>query len=258
MLIDTHTHLNLKDFNEDLENVLQRSFQNNIKNFIVPGLDEETNKKTINLSIDKPYIKAAVGIHPCYYLNQNPFDIEKYLNLPQVVAVGEIGLDLYHEKKSLLIQKRNLKIQIELAIKYQLPIILHARESFQEIYEILLSYRQKGNKVRGVFHCLVSNLQEAKKALDLNFYIGIGGIVTYEKAYEAHKIAKEIPLNKILLETDSPFLTPFPLNKNQRNEPSFLKIIAEKIAFLKNISFQEVSFQTTLNANELFFKKKKL
>ncbi|WBL31542.1 TatD family hydrolase [Candidatus Phytoplasma sacchari] len=251
MLIDTHTHLNLKDFELDLENVLELASNKGIKSFIVPGLDEETNKKTIELSKKYSSIKSAVGIHPCYYFNQNPYDIEKYLKLPQVVAIGEIGLDLYHEKKSLSIQKNNLKIQIELAIKYDLPIILHARNSFEEIYSILLPYK---NRIRGVFHCLVSNFLEAQKALELNFYIGIGGIVTYEKAYEAHKIARNIPLDKILLETDSPFLTPYPLEKSKRNEPSFLIYIAEKIAFLKNTDFKKVAIQTTKNALNLFCK----
>jgi TatD DNase family protein len=250
MLIDTHTHLNLPNFEKDLNKVLERSFLNNINYFIVPGLDYQTNKKAVEMAQKNNFIKAAVGIHPCYWMNQDPYSIEKYLQLPQVVAIGEIGLDLYHDNRYLDIQKKNLKIQINLAIKYNLPIILHSRESFKEIYPILKKYK---NKIRGVFHCFLSNLSEVKKALNLNFYIGIGGIVTYEKAYEAHKIATEIPLERIILETDSPFLTPFPINKKKRNEPSFLKIIAEKIAFLRNQKYNEISEQTTKNAKKLFF-----
>ncbi|WCA22595.1 TatD family hydrolase [Candidatus Phytoplasma oryzae] len=249
MLVDTHTHLNLKKFQKDLYHVLQRSFVKGVTNFIVPGLDEETNKLSILLSQKKHFIKAAVGIHPCYYFNQNPYSIEKYLKLPQVVAVGEIGLDLYHEKDSLTIQKKNLKIQLELAIKYNLPVILHARNSFEEIYQILLPYKEK---IKGVFHCLVTDISNIEKVLELGFYVGIGGIVTYEKAYEVHKIAQLIPLDKILLETDSPFLTPFPLDKNQRNEPSFLVFIAKKIALLRNIDYRQVVKQTSINANNLF------
>ncbi|MDV3192575.1 MAG: TatD family hydrolase, partial [Sweet potato little leaf phytoplasma] len=130
-----------------------------------------------------------------------------------------------------------------------LPVILHAREAFEEVYKILLPYK---NKIKGVFHCLVNNLEEAQKAVDLGFYVGIGGIVTYNKALIAHEIAQKIPLEKILLETDSPFLTPFPLEKTQRNEPAYLKIIAEKIAFLRQISFSDVVQQTTQNAKNLF------
>ncbi|MFR0367843.1 TatD family hydrolase [Candidatus Phytoplasma palmae] len=250
MLIDTHAHLNLNIFEKELEEILKRSFQNNVKYFIVPGLNEETNKKAIILSRKYSCIKAAVGIHPCYWLNEDPLKIEKYLkNNNDIVAIGEIGLDLYHEANSLSIQKKNLKIQVELAIKYNLPIILHARESFDEIIKILLPYK---GRINGVFHCLTTRLEEVQKAIDLGFYVGLGGIVTYEKAVEAHKIVKYTPLDKILLETDAPFLTPFPIAKNTRNEPSFIKIIAERISFLKKISFEEVCFQTTENAKKLF------
>ncbi|WP_323847534.1 MAG: TatD family hydrolase [Phytoplasma sp.] len=249
MLIDTHTHLNFSNFNKDLNQVLQRAYDNDVKYFIVPGVDKETNEKAIDLAVKNSCIKVAVGIHPCYWLNEDPLSIEKYFNCPHVVAVGEIGLDLYHEKKFLPIQKQNLQIQIKLALKYNLPIVLHARESFDEIYQILLPYK---GEIKGVFHCLTNHLEEAKQALELGFYVGLGGIVTYEKAGEAHKIAKKIPLDKILLETDSPFLTPSPLDKNKRNEPRFVKIIAEKIAKLRNISFQEISEKTTNNAKKLF------
>ncbi|MBP3059430.1 YchF/TatD family DNA exonuclease [Texas Phoenix palm phytoplasma] len=250
MLIDTHAHLNLNIFENELEEIIKRAFQNNVKYFIVPGLNEETNQKAIILSRKYSCIKAALGIHPCYWLNEEPLKVEKYLkNNNEIVAIGEIGLDLYHENDSLPIQKKNLKIQIELALKYNLPIILHARESFNEIMEILLPYK---GRINGVFHCLTTRLEEVKKAIELGFYVGLGGIITYEKAIEAHKIVKYTPLDKILLETDSPFLTPFPIQKNKRNEPSFIKIIAERIAFLKKISFKKVCFQTTENAKKLF------
>ncbi|MDV3198393.1 MAG: TatD family hydrolase [Vigna little leaf phytoplasma] len=249
MLIDTHVHLNLDVFSQDFDNVIKRAFDNDIKYFIVPGLDYKTNEKSVELSIKNPFIKAAVGIHPCYWLNNDPFSIEKYLSLPQVVAIGEIGLDLYHDKTSLDIQKKNLQLQIKLALKYNLPIILHARDSFNEIYNILKLYK---NNIRGVFHCLTNDLEEAKKAIDLGFYVGIGGIVTYENAKEACKIAKEIPLDKIFLETDAPFLTPYPIAKNKRNEPAFVKIIAEKIANLRNIGLEEVKMQTSQNVQKLF------
>ncbi|QTX02653.1 Mg-dependent DNase [Candidatus Phytoplasma luffae] len=249
MLIDTHAHLNFHQFDKDLDEVIKRAFTNDVKFFIIPGVDQKTNEKAIKLAQKYPFMKAAIGIHPCYYLNENPYNIEKYLKSKQVIAVGEIGIDLYHEKKSLPIQQKNLDIQLKLAIKYNLPIILHARESFDEIYKILLPYK---GQIKGVFHCLTTNLEEAYKALKLDFYIGLGGIITYEKALETHKITKIIPLNKILLETDSPYLTPSPYSKKYRNEPKFIKIIAEKIAQLKNINLKEVSEQTTKNVKTLF------
>ncbi|TVY12276.1 TatD family hydrolase [Candidatus Phytoplasma pini] len=251
LLIDTHAHLNLKIFDKDLNNVIQRAFSNNVKYFIVPGLDQKTNIKAIELASKHSFIKVAVGIHPCYWQNENPLNIEKYLKKKnsQIIAIGEIGLDLCHEKDSLNIQKKNLEIQINLALKYNLPLILHARQSFEELYQILLPYK---NRLRGVFHCLVTSFEEAKKAIELGFYIGIGGIITYEKALEAHKIAKYIPLENIFLETDSPFLTPYPIEKSKRNEPAFIKIIAEKIASLRNITLEKVAQQTTSNVQKLF------
>lgn len=249
MLIDTHVHLNFADFDKDLNKVLERAYKNDIQYFIVPGVDKATNEKAIELASRNKFIKAAVGIHPCHWSNEDPLSITKYFRHPQVVAVGEIGLDLYHEKSSLLIQKKNLQIQIKLALEHNLPIILHARESFDEIYSMLLPYK---GKIKGVFHCLTSHLIEAQKAIELGFYVGLGGIITYKNAIEAQKIVQQIPLNKILLETDAPFLTPFPLDKNKTNEPGFMKIIAEKISYLKNISLKEVAKQTTYNASELF------
>ncbi|MDO8168032.1 TatD family hydrolase [Candidatus Phytoplasma melaleucae] len=251
MLIDTHTHLNLDDYSRDLPIVIERALNNGISYFIVPGLDDKTNSKAIALSLKYPCIKAAIGIHPCYWKNEDPSSIEKYLKLKysQVVAIGEIGLDLYHDKKFLHIQKQNLYIQLELSIKYNLPVILHARESFQEIYKMLLPYK---NKIRGVFHCLTTSLEEVEKALELGFYIGVGGIITYQKFEESHKVLSKIPLDKILLETDSPFLTPSPLPRNKRNEPSFLHIIAEKVAMIKNISLEKVALQTSHNVKKIF------
>ncbi|MDV3157277.1 MAG: TatD family hydrolase [Candidatus Phytoplasma australasiaticum] len=249
LLIDTHAHLNLNDYEKDLNEVITKAHHQGIKYFIVPGLDTKTNARAFHLALEYECIKIAVGIHPCYWKDEDPMTIQQYLRLPQVVAIGEIGIDLYRDKTSLPIQKKNLQIQLDLAIKYNLPVILHAREAFEEVYKILLPYK---NKIKGVFHCLVNNLEDAQKAVDLGFYIGIGGIVTYNKALIAHEIAQKIPLEKILLETDSPFLTPFPLEKTQRNEPAYLKIIAEKIAFLRQISFSDVVQQTTKNVKNLF------
>jgi TatD DNase family protein len=249
MLIDTHAHLNLEDYYKDLKDVINRALKNDVRYFIVPGLDNKTNQKSIELALKNPEIKVAVGIHPSYVTNEDPFSIEKYLKLSQVVAIGEIGIDLYHEQKTLQLQKQNLQIQVKLAIKYDLPIILHARSSFEEIYEILLPYK---HKIRGVFHSLVTDFESAQRAIDLGFYIGIGGIVTYKKAFQVHTLAKQLPLDKILLETDSPFLTPTPWKKTYRNEPFLIKLVAEKIAILRNITLNEVAEQTTKNVKKLF------
>ncbi|ABC65257.1 TatD family hydrolase [Candidatus Phytoplasma asteris] len=252
MLIDTHTHLNLKTYKNKLDDVFQKAWNNDVKKMIVIGMDEKTNQKAYEIANKYKEAMVAFGIHPCSDFSQEtPESIIKYLNHPQTVAIGEIGLDLHHRQDNLAIQKKFFQAQVKIAIQYKLPIIIHARKSFEEIYQILLPYR---NQVRGVFHCLVFSLEEAQKALELGFYIGIGGVVTYPHAKAAHEIAKTIPLDKILLETDCPYLTPYPF-KNETNEPSHIKLIAQKIAQLRNISLQYVATQTSNNVAKLFFNK---
>lgn len=248
MLIDTHAHLNVSDYKNDIDDVILRSINNGVKKIIVVGMDEITNQKAIELSLKFECIKPSLGIHPCYHQNQDLDKLKQQLTNNKVIAIGETGLDLHHKKDDLSIQKYFFNEQIKLSLQYNLPLIIHARESFEEVYKMLQFYK---GKVKGVFHCLVSDVQEVQKALQLGFYIGIGGIVTYEQSTQAHEIAKMVPLNRLLLETDAPYLTPYPF-KNQRNEPSNIKIIAEKIAFLKNISVSEISQQTTMNVRKLF------
>ncbi|CCP87990.1 TatD family hydrolase [Candidatus Phytoplasma solani] len=255
MLIDTHAHLNLKTYEKDFDEVLKRAFQNDIKKMIVVGMDEKSNQKTFEIANKYPDMMVSFGIHPCSDFSQEtPESIVKYLNHPQTVAVGEIGLDLHHRQDNLEIQKKFFQVQIEIAIKFRLPVIIHARKSFEEIYQLLLPYK---GQIRGVFHCLVFSEREVKMALELGFYVGIGGVVTFENAKVTHQIAKNTPLDRILLETDAPFLTPFPFQK-ERNEPAHIKLIADKIAQLRNISLQKVATQTSNNVNELFLKRKNL
>ncbi|MBP5836096.1 TatD family hydrolase [Candidatus Phytoplasma meliae] len=252
MLIDTHAHLNLKIYEKDLDQVLSKALQNDVQRMIVIGMDEASNQKAFAMAHRYPQMMIAFGIHPCSCLTlEKPENILKYLHHPQTVAIGEIGLDLHHRQDNLALQKKFFQTQVEIAIQHNLPIIIHARKSFEEIYRLLLPYK---NKVRGVFHCLVFSVQEAQKALELGFYIGIGGVVTFENAKTAHEIAKIIPLNRILLETDAPYLTPFPFQK-ERNEPAYIKVIADRIAFLRNISLQEVAETTSNNVAQLFLNK---
>ncbi|QBF23748.1 TatD family hydrolase ['Catharanthus roseus' aster yellows phytoplasma] len=252
MLIDTHAHLNLKTYKNKLDDVFQKAWNNDVKKMIVIGMDEKTNQKAYEIANKYKEVMVAFGIHPCSDFSQEtPESIIKYLNHPQTVAIGEIGLDLHQRQDNLAVQKKFFQAQVKIAIQYNLPIIIHARKSFEEIYQLLLPYR---NQVRGVFHCLVFSLEEAKKALELGFYIGIGGVVTYPHAKVAHEIAKTIPLDKILLETDCPYLTPYPF-QNETNEPYHIKLIAQKIAQLRNISLQCVATQTSNNVAKLFLNK---
>ncbi|WP_349402181.1 TatD family hydrolase [Candidatus Phytoplasma solani] len=252
MLIDTHAHLNVKTYAKDLDEVLKRAFQNDIKKIIVVGMDEKSNQKAFEIANKNKEIMVSFGIHPCSdFSKETSESILKYLKHPQTVAIGEIGLDLYHQQDNLDIQKKNFQDQVKIAIQYNLPIIIHARKSFEEIYRLLLPFK---NKIRGVFHCLVFSCKEVQMALELGFYIGIGGVVTFKNTPVAQVIAKTTPLNRVLLETDAPYLTPYPF-QGKRNEPAHIKIIAQKVAQLKNISLQEVARQTSNNVAQLFYNK---
>ncbi|CCV64837.1 Mg-dependent DNase, tatD family [Alteracholeplasma palmae J233] len=248
MIIDTHAHLNIEEFSLDLETVLNNAKRNNISKIIVIGMNDETNAKAVELAEKYEELYAAVGIHPSYIENESYETITKYLKHPKVVSVGEIGTDLYWVKDNIEKQKEYFKAQIEIAIKYNKPIIIHTRESFHEAYEVLLPYK---GQIRGVFHCLTSSLEDAKKALELGFYIGIGGVLTFKKAINVHEIAVNIPLDKILLETDAPYLAPVPY-RGKRNEPAYTRMVAIKLAELRNISVEEVESVTTQNAIKLF------
>ncbi|AGL90432.1 Mg-dependent DNase [Candidatus Phytoplasma australiense] len=252
MLIDTHAHLNVANYDKDLDEVLKRAFQNDVKKMIVVGMDQKSNQKAFEIANKYKEIMVSFGIHPCSeFPKETSESIIKYLKHPQTVAVGEIGLDLHHRQDNLDIQKKIFQEQVKIAIQYNLPIIIHARKAFEDVYRLLLPFK---NQIRGVFHCLVFSSKEVQMALELGFYIGIGGVVTFENIPVAATIAKNTPLNKILLETDSPYLTPYPF-KGKRNEPANIKIIAQKIAQLKNLSLQEVAQQTSNNVAQLFCNK---
>lgn len=248
MIIDTHAHLNTKDFYNKIEEVLKEASLLDVKKVIVIGMDQKSNKKAIELAEKYENIYATVGIHPSYVDDEDYNTIEPYLTHPKVVAVGEIGLDLYWRKDNLDRQKLFLDKQIQLAIKYQLPIVVHTRESFKESYEIISQYK---NQVTGVFHCLTSSLEDMEKALDIGFYVGIGGVITFPKAVNVHDIAKALPLDKMLVETDSPYLAPIPY-RGKKNQPAYTKYVVDKIAELRNMDVETIKNETTKNAVKLF------
>ncbi|VEU82907.1 TatD family hydrolase [Acholeplasma hippikon] len=248
MMIDTHAHLNTDAYKEDLDEVISRADLYGVKKIIVIGMDKYHNEKAVELANNYANLYATVGVHPCDVETEKIEDIIPLLDKNKVVALGEIGIDLYWNKDNLAKQIIYFKEQLDLAVRKNIPVIIHTRESFKEAYDVVKEYK---GKLTGVFHAFSSTLDDAKKAIDLGFYIGIGGVVTFNKRGELEDIVKNIPLEKIIVETDSPYLTPKPF-RGKRNEPGYTKFVVEEIAKIKNITIEEVSKITTNNANALF------
>ena len=251
-LIDTHTHLYLKEFDADFDEVVNKSKNLGIKKFIFPSIHSKYNERMINtFNKDRSSFNIMAGLHPAYVSNNNDYEIDlviKNLENYDCVAVGEIGIDLYWEKKFLDQQKFVFEKQIELALDYNLPIVIHCREAFDYIYEILKKYSQ--NNLRGVFHCFTGNEDQANKICDLNFKLGIGGVVTFKNG-DLDKFLNKIDLKNIVLETDSPYLAPSP-HRGKRNDSSYLIHIVEKLSEIYAVENNEIASITTNNAKELF------
>ena len=254
-MIDTHTHLYSEEFDEDRKEAIQRALDKGITEFYLPAIDSESHEKMLLLESEYPnQIFSMMGLHPCYVKPEsweNELEIvKKYLDERHFPAIGEIGIDLYWDKTTLDIQVKAFEQQIDWAIEKDLPIVIHTRESFDETFEVL--ERKKHPKLRGVFHCFSGNLEQAKQALDLNFILGIGGVVTFKNG-KIDQFLNEIPLDKIVLETDSPYLAPVPF-RGKRNESSYLDLVAGKLVDIYNKDFAEIDRVTSENAKRMFKK----
>ncbi len=252
MLIDTHCHLYLKEFEADIDKVIARAKENNIERFYLPAIDSETADAMFQLEEKFPqHCFAMIGLHPCSvkenYKDELAF-IEGLLNKRRFVGIGEAGLDFYWDKTYVKEQYLALEQQIEWALHYNLPIILHTRNATQETIDVVSKYVSKG--LTGIFHCFGGSIEEAKQITDVGFYLGIGGVVTYKNA-GLDVVLKEIDLDNIVLETDAPYLSPVPF-RGKRNESAYIKEIAHHIAALKNCSIAEIEAITTKNANKVF------
>lgn len=252
MLFDTHTHLNAEQFNEDREETIQRALDAGVKKMIVVGFDDETIKGAMALIEKYDFLYAAVGWHPVDAIDMTDDHLKWLEELsahPKVVALGEMGLDYHWDKSPKEVQKDVFRKQIRLAKKVDLPIIIHTRESMQDTVDILKE--EQASDVGGIMHCYGGSLEIAKQCMDMNFYISFGGPVTFKNAKQPKEVAAEIPLDRLLVETDCPFLAPHP-NRGKRNEPAYVQLVAEKIAELKQISYDELTEKTFDNAMRLF------
>ena len=251
-LIDTHTHLYLKEFDSDIDQVVNKSKELGINKFIFPSIHSKYNKRMIDTYIkDRSIFDIMAGLHPAYVSNNNDKEIDlvvENLKKYDCVAVGEIGIDLYWEEKFLEQQKIVFKKQIELALDYNLPIVIHCREAFDQIYHILKKYSQ--HNLSGVFHCFTGNEEQANKICDLNFKLGIGGVVTFKNG-GLDKFLNKIDLKNIVLETDSPYLAPTP-HRGKRNDSSYLIYIVDKLSEIYGVENHQIASITTNNAKELF------
>ena len=252
MLFDTHVHLNAAQFQEDLSEVIERALASGVSQMVVVGFDRPTIMKAIELAEAYEFLYASVGWHPVDAIDMKEKDLlwlEELSTHPKVVALGEMGLDYYWDKSPKEIQKEVFRKQIQLAKKVKLPIIIHNRDATADIVEILKE--EKAETVGGIMHCFSGSVEVAKECIKMNFYISLGGPVTFKNAKQPKKVAEEIPLDRLLIETDAPYLTPHPY-RGKRNEPSYVKLVAEEVSRIKNVSFEEVSRITTENANKIF------
>ena len=258
MIIVTHAHLNFNAFNKDLDEVIKRAFAQDIW-MINVGSKYETSKKAVEIAEKYKGAYATVGLHPIYSsvvktdleeggfnVKEESFDKDKYIKLAEsekVVAIGEIGLDYYYSNSDKSKQKQVFIKQLEIAEQLNLPVILHCRMAHKDLIDILKNY-----SLKGVVHCFTGTWKEAEQYLDMSFYIGLNGIMF---KMDLEEVIKKTPLEKILVETDCPYLTP-PKAESSRNEPIFIKYIIDKIAKIKDTDSQKIAEITFLNAKELF------
>ncbi len=248
MLIDTHCHLHFPQFDRDRQEVIARAEAQGVVRMVEVGVDLASSEEVVALAERYPQIYAAVGVHPHEASGWDEATLKGLRRLaahPKVVALGEMGLDYYRHRSSREEQKEALRRQLALAQDLGKPVIIHDREAHQDLLEILEGW--KG--LRGVFHCFSGGPSMAKRCGEMGFHIAVAGPVTYPNAKRLIEVARETPLERLLLETDSPFLSP---HRGQRNEPANVRLVAQRVAQIKGLPWEEVARSTTENARRLF------
>jgi TatD DNase family protein len=251
MLTDTHTHLDAVAFDEDREDTIGRALAAGVTRIVNIGFNRETIPTTMKLVEEHEFIYGAVGWHPQDAKDMLPEDlawIEQLCSHEKIVAIGEIGLDYYWDTSPKETQHRVFREQIQLARKLNMPIIIHNREAHQDVLQILKE--EKAAEVGGIMHCFSGSWETAKICLDMNFYISFGGPLTYKNAKQPKEVLAQVPLDRLLLETDAPYLTPHPF-RGKRNESSYVRFVAEAAAEIHGIALEEIARITTNNAIRL-------
>ena len=253
MYIDTHTHLYLEEFTPDLEQVVQKALDSGVKMMLLPNIDSTSWQPMLDLSFQYPGICFPMaGLHPTSVIpdtmDKELAHVEQYLTKGGFCALGEIGIDLYWDKTHLELQEDVFRTQLQWAKKWDLPVVIHVRNSYNEVWRILKQELTSG--LKGVFHCFPGNVLQAKQVTEAGFKLGIGGVVTFKNS-GMQEVVKVIGPEHIVLETDSPFLAPIPY-RGKRNEPSYIPLIAEKVSELCGLSVTEIGAITSKNARELF------
>lgn len=252
VLFDTHCHLNVDAFEEDVEETIEHAKELGVSKFAVVGFDTETIKKSLELSQAHPEIYSIIGWHPTEagsYTKEIETKLQEQLTMPKVVALGEIGLDYYWMEDPKETQATVFRRQIAIAKEMNLPISIHTREALEDTYNILKE--EDIRDIGGIMHSFSGDFEWAKRFLDLGMHISFSGVVTFKKAIDVQEAAINIPLDRMLVETDAPYLAPVPY-RGKRNEPGYTRYTVEKIAELRNLSVEEVALQTWKNAHRLF------
>lgn len=251
MLIDTHAHLNSEKFLDVVDDTIAKAREAGVEKIVVVGFDRETNRNAIKLAEQYENIFAVVGWHPVDaidFTEEDLKEVEELASHKKVVAIGEMGLDYYWDKSPKEVQVEVFRKQIRLAKRHELPIVIHNRDATEDLMKIL--EEEGASEVGGIMHCFSGSVETAKKSVEMNFHISFAGPVTFKNAKQPKEVAKSIPLDKILIETDCPFLAPHP-HRGKQNEPAYVKLIAEEIAAIKGLSYEEVAKATTENAKRL-------
>lgn len=250
-IVDSHSHIDDEKFDLDREEVISFFEKENIDFIVDPASDVKSSEKIVEIVKKHDRVYGAVGIHPHEVLDITDKDLEKIYNLSfskKIVAIGEIGLDYYYDNSPREKQKEIFRKQLEIAALRNLPVIIHTREAMGDTFDILNEFK---GKIKGVMHCYTGSLEMAKRFINLGFYISISGVVTFKNAVNVREMAKEIPLDNLLIETDSPYLTPEP-NRGKRNESKFVWLVAKKLSEIKNIEINNLIYNTNSNARNLF------
>lgn len=252
MLFDTHTHLNDEAFATEIPEAIARAKENDVTKMAIVGFDEKTIEKSLELSRNYDGLYSIIGWHPTeayLYTDKIEEKLVEQLQLPKIVAMGEMGLDYHWDTSPKNVQKDVFRRQMRIAKELKLPISIHMRDAIEDTYQILKE--EHVEDIGGIMHSFSGDVDWMERFLDLGMHISMSGVVTFKKAFEVHEVAKQAPFDKLLVETDAPYLAPVPF-RGKRNEPAYVKYVAEKIAELRECSYQEVATQTAENAEKLF------